>query len=101
MHDFQVANRSEAIQSELEKSDFILACVTYNFFFSQYDLIEQASEMKKPIIVVLVNETDLEDSVLDDLYYLPSNGKAIAAHPNEDAAYFDVVKQIRKVLKGA
>ncbi len=101
MHDFQVAKRSEAIQAELEKSDFVLACVTYNFFFSQYDLIEQASEMQKPIIVVLVNETDLEDSILDDLYYLPSNGKAIAAHPNEDAAYFDVVKQIRKVVKNS
>ena len=98
MHDFSLGDSEVEMKANLKSSDFVLAMVTYNFNYSMQDLVEEAIEIGKPTIPILLNDSDLEDSILKGRRSLPSNGKPIELWDNQDSACVDIVRNLRKVL---
>ena len=102
MHEFEVLNdQDEETRENINNADFVLCLITFNFLFTTYEWAEEAREIGKPIIPIRINVVGLEDTFFPKLRMLPSNKKAIAEWPNEDAAYTDIVKNLRVVFKRA
>ncbi len=100
MHEFDVVGDiDEEIERNIREADYVLCLITFNFLFTTYDWAEKAKALGKPIIPILINVVGLEDTFFPSLKRLPSNNKAIAEWPNEDAAYTDIVKNLRAVIK--
>ena len=94
------------IKTQLEKSQLILFLVSPAFMSSTYIAeVELAASMQRKqqkggveILPIMLRPTDIENSVLEKFQFLPKNAKPVTTWDNEDTAWLDVVKGIKKVL---
>ena len=99
MHEFDFGEDMDAeIEEHLASSDYVFCLITFMFLFSTHELAEKARELKKRIIPIHINVVDMEESFLKNLRMLPSNRKAVAEWKNEDAAYADIVSNLKKLF---
>jgi V8-like Glu-specific endopeptidase len=103
MHrDIGTRETENVIADELIKSDLILCLVTPMFLFSTMPLAEEADNLKKPLVPVLMEETPIDDTVLHRFYSLPTKHKYVSAWPVNgstlSAAYMDIYLKIKQYL---
>ncbi len=87
-------------RENLEKADFILALVTVNLFNEPdwFGMVYEAMESGKRVIPVKVEKTDWEGTGLEKRKSLPSLNRTVSDFPNADAAWADVVAELKKLL---
>ncbi len=90
---------------QLEASSLILLLVSPDFLASDYCIereMEYAFERHRSgearIIPIIVEPCDWASTELRNLNALPRDGKAISEWANQEAAYHDVVRGLRRVL---
>jgi hypothetical protein len=94
------------ILEQLSTSDLIAFLVSPDLLDSEYiygkEMAHALALHRKRlarVIPVIVRPTDWEQSPLGNLQALPSYGRAVSSWPNEDEAWLDVTRGIRKILK--
>lgn len=100
VHEVLGEDRLARAESEIAGADYILALITPNIFNDEnwYEIIIKALEAGKRVIPVRVANYDIEGTGLEKLRSLPSLNRSVADFPNVDAAYADIVTEIRKLL---
>lgn len=81
---------------EIEKADYVLCLITAKFLNSEW--LDLSLNSHKKIVPIRVTNIDLKDSGLENLRSLPSQHRSIPSFGDEDAAYTDVVNEIRRLL---
>jgi TIR domain len=94
-----------AIDSHLESANIILLLISSDFLDSDYcyDIelkraLERHESKEARVIPVILRAVDWHRSPFGKLIALPTDGKAITSWPNEDEAFTDVVKGLRRVI---
>lgn len=87
-------------EAELREADYLLVLVTVNIFNSPewFDLVSKALEQGRRVIPILIEKADYDGTGLEKLRSLPSLGRAVSDFPNLDAAYADIVMELKKLL---
>ncbi|MEM9885350.1 MAG: hypothetical protein AAF849_05600 [Bacteroidota bacterium] len=99
MHEYDFgADQDAEIEQHLASSDYVFCLITFMFLFTTYEWAEKARAMNKRIIPIKINVVGLEETFLKNLRMLPSNRKAVAEWKNEDAAYADIVANLKKLF---
>jgi TIR domain len=95
----------DAIDNHLESANIILLLVSSDFLASDYcyDIelkraLERHESNEARVIPVILRSVDWHGSTFGKLAALPKDGKAITSWQNEDEAFMDVVKGIRRVI---
>ncbi len=95
----------QKINAQLEKADIVLLLVSPDFMYSDYCYsfeLKRALEKRNPgmreVIPIILRPVDWENSLFSDLQALPTNAKPITKWDNQDEAFLDVAKGIRKVV---
>jgi TIR domain len=95
-----------AIDERLESANIILLLISADFLASDYcyDIeLDRALERHKSkaarVIPIILRSSDWQSSSFGKLAALPTGGKAITSWPNEDEAFTDVVKGLRKAIE--
>ncbi|MFK7937328.1 MAG: trypsin-like peptidase domain-containing protein [Saprospiraceae bacterium] len=84
------------INQAMGEADFVIAMISPSFFVENYAMAEQARDLGKTIIPILVRKTDFyEPSFLGKFRSLPTDGRFISEWANEDDAYTNIAQQIR------
>ncbi len=107
-HDRQITAGEEwksAIDSHLESANIILLLVSADFLASDYcyDIelkraLERHDRHEARVIPVILRSVDWHGSPFGKLAALPKDGKAITSWQNEDEAFTNVVKGLRRVI---
>jgi hypothetical protein len=94
-----------AIDSHLESANIILLLISSDFMASDYcyDIelnraLERHESNEVRVIPVILRAVDWHRSPFGKLIALPTDGKAITSWPNEDEAFTDVVRGLRRVI---
>jgi hypothetical protein len=89
----------------LESANIILLLVSSDFLASDYcyDIelkraLERHERNQARVIPVILRSVDWHDSTFGKLSALPKDGKAITSWQDEDEAFTDVVKGLRRVI---
>ena len=97
---------AEVIDENLEKADVILLLISSDFIASDFChevemkcALERHEQGLAIVVPILLRDTDLEDSPFAKLQGLPTDFKPIAKWKDQDEAYLDVVKGLRKLIK--
>lgn len=97
---------SAAIDGELAKADIILLLVSANFIQSAYCYsreMTRAMELHRSgaahVVPVIVRPCEWQTSPFGTLTATPKDGQAITTWNNDDQAYLDVVKAIRRIVE--
>jgi len=87
-------------QAELAEADYILALVTVNLFNSTewFGMLHEAMENGRRIIPIRIEKADYEGTGLEKMKSLPTMGRTISDFATLDAAYTDVVSELKKLL---
>lgn len=87
-------------EAELADADYLLALVTVNLFNSPdwFGLVFNALEQGRRVIPIRIEKADYDGTGLEKLRSLPSLGRAVSDFPNLDAAYADIVTELKKLL---
>ncbi|MCC6413340.1 MAG: trypsin-like peptidase domain-containing protein [Saprospiraceae bacterium] len=87
-------------QAKLDQADYILALVSVNLFNEPawFDLVYNAMENGKRVIPILIEKTDWEGTGLEKRKSLPSLNRTVSDFPSADAAWADVVAELKKLL---
>jgi hypothetical protein len=95
----------DAIDNHLESANIILLLVSSDFLASDYcyDIelkraLERHESNQARVIPVILRSVDWHGSTFGKLVALPKDGKAITSWQNEDEAFTDVVKGLRRVI---
>jgi TIR domain len=95
----------DAIDNHLESANIILLLVSSDFLASDYcyDIelkraLERHESNQARVIPVILRSVDWQRSPFGKLAALPKDGKAITSWQNEDEAFTDVVKGLRRVI---
>jgi hypothetical protein len=95
----------EVIDNHLESANIILLLVSSDFLASDYcyDIelkraLERHESNQARVIPVILRSVDWHDSTFGKLAALPKDGKAITSWQDEDEAFTDVVKGLRRVI---
>ncbi len=93
-------NLLASAEAELTDADYLLVLVTVNIFNSPqwFDLVSKALEQGRRVIPILIEKADYDGTGLEKLRSLPSLGRAVSDFPNLDAAYADIVTELKKLL---
>jgi TIR domain len=93
------------IDSHLQSADIILPLISSDFLNSDYHYdielklaLERHENKESRVIPVILRAVDWQDAPFGKLSALPKNGKAIAIWDNEDEAFTDVVKGLRRFI---
>jgi hypothetical protein len=107
-HDREITAGEEwknAINSHLESANIILLLISSDFMASDYcyDIelkraLERHESNEARVIPIILRAVDWHRSPFGKLIALPTDGKAITSWPNEDEAFTDVVKGLRRVI---
>ncbi len=96
---------SKEIINKLLTADVILFIVTANLMHSNFiNRVEitkafEQHKLKKLIIVpVIAKPCDFESLAISKFLALPEDGKAITTWDNEDSAYLNIVKGLKKII---
>lgn len=94
------------IAEALETADVILLLVTVDFMNSDFiwnvelkRALERHDEGKAVVVPIIVCPTDWQHSVLGRLQARPKDGRSITEWENRDAAWVDVVRGLRELVK--
>jgi hypothetical protein len=95
----------DEIDNHLESANIILLLVSSDFLASDYcyDIelkraLERHESNQARVIPVILRSVDWQLSPFGKLAALPKDGKAITSWQNEDEAFTDVVKGLRRVI---
>jgi nucleoside phosphorylase len=94
------------LTARLQQAKLILLLISPDFLFSDSLYEEQLQpalqlqeDNKARIIPILLRTTGLEDTPLEKFVVLPRNNKPIVEWRSRDAAFAEVAKEIREVIK--
>jgi TIR domain len=94
------------IDSHLQSADIILLLISADFLNSDdhYGIelkraLERHKSKEARVIPVILRAVDWQDSLFGKLLALPENGKAITSWDNEDEAFTDVAKGLRRFIE--
>ena len=94
------------IGRELESCDLFLMLVSPDFLASDYCVnremkraLERHREDAAHVVPIIVEPCDWFSSPLHELRALPCDGSPISEWPNQNNAYLDVVKELRRILE--
>jgi len=90
---------SRRIKDELDAADFILPIISVNLLASDYTygLLRDAMTSGKRIVPILAKRVDIEGTGLEQLRSIPSQGRWISDFKDEDEAYSDIVREIKRL----
>lgn len=91
----------ERAKTELADADYLLVLVTVNLFNSPewFEMVYNAMGEGRRIIPIRMEKADFEGTGLEKLKSLPSMNRAVSDFKgNLDAAYMDIVTELRKLL---
>ncbi|MBK6931053.1 MAG: trypsin-like peptidase domain-containing protein [Saprospirales bacterium] len=93
--DFERIAREQAATA-----DFILVLITPNLFNTEtwFNLVMEGMAQGKRIIPIHIEKLDIEGTGLEKLRALPTMNRTVSDFPNTDAAYLDIVAEIKKLL---
>lgn len=101
------ANINSSIDAELEKADIILLLVSANFIASDYCFsIEMTRAMERhtlgecSVVPVILRACDWHTAPFGELLAVPTDGRPVTSWPNQDEAFADATKYIRKLVSG-
>lgn len=97
---FDAAGVMAEARAQLADASYILALVTVNLFNSPdwFGLLEEERLAGRRIIPIRLGKVGgYEDTDLVKLRSLPTNNRTVKDFPNTDAAYEDIVSEIRKL----
>ncbi len=96
----------DKIHSELDRADLILILVSSSFLASDYcygkemrRAFDRHQAGKARVVPVIVRAVDWEGAPFRHLLALPTDGNPVKSWSNEDEAWVDVAKGIRKVIE--
>ena len=96
----------ENIVTKLDEAEIVIFLVSSDFLASYYCVeIELMRTLKRKahsdicIIPMIVRSCDWKSSELKNYTAIPKDGKAIASHNDVDAALYECVDQLKKVVK--
>lgn len=96
---------SEKIMNEIDRADIILLLVSSSFIASDYCYHKEMQRAllrhnngEARVIPVIVRAVDWKDTPFSKLLALPTDGKPVKSWGDEDEAWVDVIKGIRKVI---
>ena len=101
VHEALVGKDVEAqAQSNVADADYILVLITSNLFNTEtwFTMILGALEAGKRVIPIRMEKFDIEGTGLEKLRSLPTMNRTVSDFPNADAAYADIVGEIRKLV---
>ncbi|MBC1236271.1 toll/interleukin-1 receptor domain-containing protein [Nostoc sp. 2RC] len=108
-HDREISAGTEwanAIDENLEIADIILLLVSANFLASNYcyDIemkraMERHETREARVVPIILKPTDWNDAPFGKLEALPKNAKPVTTWQDQDEAFFNVVKGIRRVVE--
>lgn len=94
------------VDRELESCDLFLMLVSPDFLASDYCVnremkraLERHREGKAHVVPIIVEHCDWLSSPLHELKALPRDGKPISEWTNQNRAYLDIVKELRRILE--
>lgn len=98
--DLQAGDPVEEAKNQLADTDYILCLMTLDLMFNMdwLDFIWNARDAGKRVIPIRVADISLQDSGLEKFKSLPSQNRTISNFNSEDAAFTDIVTEIRKLL---
>ena len=92
-----------AIKRQLDDADIILLLVTSGFlgsdFIGRVELtraLERHRHGEAIVIPVILKPADWQSTDLSDLEALPKDGQAVSTWPDQDAAYVDIARGLRR-----
>jgi TIR domain len=95
-----------AIDERLESANIILLLISADFLASDYcyDIeldraLERHKNKEARVIPVILRSSDWQSAAFGKLAALPTGGKAITSWENEDEAFTDVAKGLRKAIE--
>jgi hypothetical protein len=93
------------IDENLNSANLVLLLVSPDFLASDFAYsreMEQALERHESgsaiVVPIILRPCDWRNSRLEPLQALPSRGRAISSWPNRDAAWLDVVQELRRLI---
>ena len=103
MHkDIGTGVKDEVIANNLADTKLVMCLINPMFMFTTLPLAEQAHQQGKALVPVLLEETPLEDTVLERFFALPTKFKYVSAWPTNgstlSAAYMDIYTKIKQYL---
>ncbi|TNE60591.1 MAG: TIR domain-containing protein [Bacteroidetes bacterium] len=104
LYNVHEAGAGEDIQAraatELSDADYILVLITPNLFNTEtwFNLVIEALANGKRVIPVYIEKLDIDGTGLEKLKSLPTMNRTVSDFPNTDAAYADIVTEIKKLL---
>lgn len=86
-------------KQEMTDSDYLVVLITVNLFNSDwFELVYNALGENRRMIPIRIENADFEGTGLEKFKSLPSMGKAVSDFPSQDAAYADIVNELKKLL---
>ncbi len=87
-------------ERELAEADYILPLITDNFVSSDWlGMVWAATEAKRRVIPIRIGKADYEGTGLEKLRSLPTQNRSIADFATPDAAFADIVTEIKKLTQ--
>ena len=87
-------------ERELAEADYILPLITDNFVSSDWlGMVWAATEAKRRVIPIRIGKADYEGTGLEKLRSLPTQNRSIADFATPDAAFADIVAEIKKLTQ--
>jgi len=87
-------------KAEISDADYLLVLITVNLFNASdwFEVMYNALGEGRRMIPIRIEKADFEGTGLEKLKSLPSMGKAVSEFTNTDAAYTDIVSELKKLL---
>ncbi len=100
VQDALAADLLTSAEAEIASADYLLVLITVNLTNSPdwLGLVLQALEQGRRVIPIRIEKVNYDGTGLERLRALPSMNRAVADFANLDAAYTDIVTELRKLL---
>jgi V8-like Glu-specific endopeptidase len=86
-------------QKELESADYMVPLITVNLINSDwFNIVYEALESGRRLIPIKIGNVDVLGTGLERLRSLPTGNRSVSDFPNQDAAFTDIVAELRKLL---
>ncbi len=98
--DLKAGDPVEEAKNQLKDTDYILCLMTLDLMFNPdwLDFIWNARDAGKRVIPIRIADISLQDSGLEKFKSLPTQNRMLSSFNSEDAAFTDIVTEIRKLL---
>jgi tetratricopeptide (TPR) repeat protein len=98
--------RSQIIDEHLEQAAIILLLISADFLNSDYcyeaemkRALQRYEQGEARVVPIIVRPCNWQDSPFAGLQYLPYNGHPITTQKNRDAAWTEIVRNIRRLIE--